>query len=165
MHGNVLIFAHSYNHICQTQGEKVVAWLDSPAVSGWPCNALVGCSSLLAPGGSRECHYHGDAHVLLYITWQPLMCVYICLFFPGASFWPLMAAAAHLPSRPLLSVHPAGTAMGSSSRPAYANLFLWWWERIIVFTEELKQLTLQILLWIRFIDDIFYREIFEEFVK
>lgn len=48
-----------------------------------------------------------------------------------------------------------GTAMGSACAPTYANLLLGWWEATVVFTEEREEINQSILLWTRYIDDIF----------
>ena len=45
-----------------------------------------------------------------------------------------------------------GAAMGACFSPSYANLFMGWWEdRIANNTEGF----MQVLLWIRYIDDLF----------
>lgn len=48
-----------------------------------------------------------------------------------------------------------GTAMGSACAPTYANLLLGWWEATEVFTDERENETSPILLWTRYIDDVF----------
>ncbi|XP_075442459.1 uncharacterized protein LOC142487291 [Ascaphus truei] len=47
-----------------------------------------------------------------------------------------------------------GTAMGATCAPSYANLFLGWWEREIVFSEDNVEFTQHVLLWLRYIDDV-----------
>ncbi|KAM4632430.1 up-regulator of cell proliferation-like [Discoglossus pictus] len=48
-----------------------------------------------------------------------------------------------------------GMAMGSVVAPIYANLYLRWWERELVFNDNSVVFTEHILLWLRYIDDIF----------
>ncbi|KAM9324507.1 LOW QUALITY PROTEIN: uncharacterized protein PAF06_000559 [Gastrophryne carolinensis] len=47
-----------------------------------------------------------------------------------------------------------GVAMGARCAPLVANLFLGWWEREIVWREDLSQYHRHIIGWYRFIDDI-----------
>lgn len=47
-----------------------------------------------------------------------------------------------------------GTAMGSTCAPSYANLYLGWWERNFVFSENLMEYTQYIILWLCYIDDV-----------
>lgn len=45
--------------------------------------------------------------------------------------------------------------MGSACAPTYANLLLDWWGATMVFSDERAELNKNILLWTRFIDDVF----------
>ncbi|OCT88234.1 hypothetical protein XELAEV_18016860mg [Xenopus laevis] len=59
-----------------------------------------------------------------------------------------------------------GTAMGSTCAPAYANLYLGWWERNFVFSDDLVEYSQYITLWLRYIDDVVGTTTkFDEFVK
>ncbi|XP_040275624.1 uncharacterized protein LOC120990787 [Bufo bufo] len=62
-----------------------------------------------------------------------------------------------------------GTAMGSSCAPSYANLLLGWWETNYIGSEALAEWQDKVVLWLRFIDDVFVlwrgtEESFAEFV-
>lgn len=48
-----------------------------------------------------------------------------------------------------------GTAIGSVCLPTYANLLLDWWEATMVFSEEQEDMNSHVLLWTRYIDDVF----------
>ncbi|CAJ0945806.1 unnamed protein product [Ranitomeya imitator] len=48
-----------------------------------------------------------------------------------------------------------GTAMGSPCAPTYANLLLGWWEEKIVFNDTSNSLEDKVLIWLRYIDDVF----------
>lgn len=45
--------------------------------------------------------------------------------------------------------------MGNACAPSYANLYLGWWESILVFGDDAHWLTEKVGLWARYIDDIF----------
>lgn len=48
-----------------------------------------------------------------------------------------------------------GTAMGTCFAPSLANLFLGWWEEQVVWVDEMTMYTDHILVWVRYIDDLF----------
>uniref|UniRef100_A0A8C5WFM7 Reverse transcriptase domain-containing protein n=1 Tax=Leptobrachium leishanense TaxID=445787 RepID=A0A8C5WFM7_9ANUR len=49
-----------------------------------------------------------------------------------------------------------GTAMGTSCAPSYANLYLAWWEKLIVFSTEMTRFSMYVKNWMRYIDDILF---------
>ena len=54
-----------------------------------------------------------------------------------------------------LFLQTQGVAMGTSCAPAYANLYLGGWERFLNASEMFSRFMDKILLWYRFIDDLF----------
>ncbi|XP_069461787.1 uncharacterized protein [Ambystoma mexicanum] len=48
-----------------------------------------------------------------------------------------------------------GTAMGTTFAPSYANLTMGWWEKFIVWTPPNSHHTDKVVLWLRYIDDLF----------
>lgn len=62
-----------------------------------------------------------------------------------------------------------GTAMGTTCAPTFANLFLGWWGKYLVFSEDLVSFTSHVTFWGRYIDDILIlwdgdRSLFLDFV-
>uniref|UniRef100_A0A8C5LPP9 Reverse transcriptase domain-containing protein n=1 Tax=Leptobrachium leishanense TaxID=445787 RepID=A0A8C5LPP9_9ANUR len=49
-----------------------------------------------------------------------------------------------------------GTTMGTSCAPSYANLYLAWWEELVVFSTEMMRFTNYVTNWMRYIDDILF---------
>ena len=48
-----------------------------------------------------------------------------------------------------------GTAVGTSFIPSHGNLFMGWWEEQVVWIEPMLIYTKRVILWLRYIDDLF----------